>query len=109
MNSSRYCVALVTAPDIKTARLLAKKVLEGRLAACVNLVPKIESHYWWQGKMEQGSEVLMILKTTRPKLAALERSIIAHHPYETPEFVVLPITGGNKRYLTWLSESVKEA
>jgi len=107
MKPSRsYAVVLVTVPDLRTARRLAQSALRHRLAACVNLIPKIESHYWWQGRLAKGSEILMVLKTTRAKLAHLEKHILAAHPYDTPEFVVLPLAGGAKRYLAWLSESV---
>lgn len=106
MNAAgKYAVALVTAPDLKTARRLARAALEARLIACANLAPRLESHYWWQGKIERGSEVLLILKTTTARLAGLEKLIIAEHPYDTPEFIVLPLSGGNKRYLGWLRKS----
>ncbi len=101
-------VVLVTAPDLKTARSLAKAALEARLAACINLVPKIESHYWWEGKLESGGEVLMVLKTTTDALTDLEKLILIKHPYDTPEFVVLSMSGGNERYLDWLSRSLKD-
>ena len=108
MNPSRrFAVALVTAPDLKTARRLAKAALRARLIACANLVPAIESHYWWQGKLERGTEVLMMLKTTSPRLAALEKLIIAQHPYDTAEFVVLAIGQGSARYLEWLEKSAQ--
>lgn len=97
---------LVTAPDLKTARKLARAALEARLIACANLVPKVESHYWWQGKNMSGAEVLMLLKTTTARLAALEKLIVSKHPYDTPEFLVLPISRGNKQYLDWVAESV---
>ncbi len=97
---------LVTAPELITARVLAKAALKARLAACANLIPKIESHYWWQGKMESSAEVLILFKTTKAKLKALETLIVEKHPYDTPEFVVLPITAGNQRYLDWVSASV---
>jgi len=94
---------MVTAPDAKTARALARAVLEARLVACVNLIPGLESHYWWQGKLEAGKEVLMLLKTTRPRLAALEKLVLSKHPYDTAEFIVLPVISGAKRYLAWWS------
>ena len=105
ITSRRYAVVHVTAPDLKTARALAKAALEARLVACANLVPRIESHYWWQGKLESSAEVRLVFKTTRSRLRALEKVIVANHPYDTPEFVVLPVTGGNKRYLAWVSQS----
>jgi periplasmic divalent cation tolerance protein len=105
--SGKYAVVLVTAPDMKTARQLARAALEARLIACANLVPKIESHYRWQGKSMIGAEVLLILKTTTARLAALEKLICAKHPYDTPEFLVLSISHGNQRYLDWVAESVE--
>jgi periplasmic divalent cation tolerance protein len=102
----RYVIVLVTAPDRKTARLLARAALESRLVACANLVPGVESHYWWQGKLERSSEVLVMFKTTRRNLARLEKTILSLHPYDTPEFVVLPISTGSRRYLAWLDASV---
>ena len=99
-------MVLVTAPDVKSARKLARAALEARLIACANLVPRIESHYWWQGKIEAGAEVLLMMKTTTPRLRALEKLIHAKHPYDTPEFIVLPISRGSRRYLDWVQESV---
>ena len=100
-------MVLVTSPDVRTARKLARAALEARLVACANLIPKIESHYWWQGKIDSGTEVLLVLKTTTARLAALEKLVIARHPYDTPEFLVLPVSRGNKRYLDWVGQSVE--
>jgi periplasmic divalent cation tolerance protein len=102
MKPSQFRIALVTAPDLKTARRLARAALGARLIACANLIPRVESHYRWQGKIERGSEVLMILKTTAKCVQKLERLILAEHPYNTPEFVILDLIGGNQRYLDWL-------
>lgn len=99
-------IVLVTAPDLKSARILSGTALKARLVACANLIPKIESHYWWQGKLESSAEVLIIFKTTKAKLKALEKLIVEKHPYDTPEFIVLPITAGNKRYFDWINASV---
>jgi periplasmic divalent cation tolerance protein len=104
--AGKYAVVLVTAPDVKTARKLARAALAARLIACANLIPRIESHYWWQGKIERGAEVLLVLKTTLARLAALEKLIVAKHPYDTPEFIVLPISRGNQHYLDWVEQSV---
>jgi len=101
-SAAKFAIVLVTAPDLKTARALARSALEARLIACANLVPKIESHYWWRGKIESGVEVLLILKTRKSKLAVLEKLVIARHPYDTPEFLVLPLSAGSQRYLKWL-------
>ena len=106
-SASKFALVLVTAPDLKTARALAKTALQKRLAACVNLVPRIESHYWWEGKLEHGTEVLLLLKTSVSKLVALETCILAQHPYDTPEFLVVRLDTGSRRYLGWLGQSVR--
>ena len=107
-QASNALLVLVTAPNLDTSRALAKAALEARLVACANLLPKIESHYWWQGKIESAAEVLIIFKTTKAKLKALEKLIVAKHPYDTPEFLVLPILSGNRHYLDWVSRSVRQ-
>ncbi|HEX4263010.1 MAG TPA: divalent-cation tolerance protein CutA [Verrucomicrobiae bacterium] len=107
MKATNFRLALVTAPDLKTARRLARAALEARLIACANLVPRIESHYWWQGKIERGNEVLLILKTMTRHLPKLEKLIVAKHPYDTPEFLVIPLAGGNGRYLDWITTSCR--
>lgn len=105
MAKTQFKIILVTAPDLKTARRLARAALAARLIACANLIPKLESHYRWQGKLERSAEVLMVMKTTPTRVAALEKLILANHPYDTPEFVALNLAGGAKKYLTWLAAS----
>lgn len=107
MVKTKFFLILVTAPNRPTARRLARAVLEARLAACANLVPGIESHYWWQGRLERAGEVLILFKTTGDKVPALQKAILAAHPYDTPEFVVLALNSGSKRYLAWIGESVE--
>ena len=104
-SANSFAVVLVTAPDLKTARKLAKAALTAHLIACANLIPKLESHYWWQGKLETSAEVLLVMKTTRARLAKLEKLILAQHPYDTPEFVVLRLDKGSEKYLKWLQAS----
>ncbi|HUA38013.1 MAG TPA: divalent-cation tolerance protein CutA [Candidatus Sulfopaludibacter sp.] len=101
--ASNFVAVLVTAPDWKTARALTGAALRARLIACANLLPKIESHYWWREKIESGTEILLILKSQKSSLPALEKLILARHPYDTPEFLVLPLLAGNDRYLRWLN------
>ena len=105
--SNRFVIALVTAPDLKVARKLAQTILKARLVACANLLPKIESHYWWQGKLEKSAEVLILLKTTKANVGKLEQCVLGNHPYDTPEFIVLSATSGSKRYFDWITESVR--
>jgi len=108
-TAATFRVVLVTAPDLKTARALAKAALRARLAACANLVPGLESHYWWKGRLERSPEVLLILKTTASRAPALESLILARHPYDTPEFITLSPRHGSRRYLDWLSASCSRA
>jgi periplasmic divalent cation tolerance protein len=106
-SGKQLAIVLVTAPEMKTARKLAKAALTSRLAACVNLVPKLESHFWWQGKIDVAAEVLMIFKTSIPRLWLLEQLVLGQHPYDTPEFVVLPVTAATELYEEWWRASVR--
>ena len=105
-SAKSFKLVLVTAPDLKMARTLAKHALRARLVACANLVPGIESHYWWKGRLERGREILIVFKTRATRLAALERLILDHHPYDTPEILTVPLTQGTARYLTWIANSL---
>lgn len=105
-RSRKTFLVLVTAPNLRTARQLSRLALEQRLVACANLLPRIESHYWWKGKLDKASEVLLLMKTTESRLGALESLIKMKHPYETPEFVVVPAPRAADSYLLWwLKES----
>lgn len=104
-SAARFSLVLVTAPDLKTARMLARAALEAHLAACANLLPKLESHYWWKNKIESASEILIIFKAPKSKLAALEKLVCSRHPYETPEFLAFSLDCGNQKYLDWLDIS----
>lgn len=106
--AARFSIVLVTAPDLKTARRLAKGALEQKLVACANLLPKIESHYWWQGRIESSPEVLILFKTAQPKIAALEKFVLSGHPYDTPEIVSLPLKSSTEKYLAWLTNSLAQ-
>ena len=102
-----FAIVFVTVPDPKTVRSLAHATLAARLVACANLVPDIESHYWWKGKIESGTEVLLVLKARKSHLAALEKLILKEHPYDTPEFLVIPLSSGTCRYLEWLAACMR--
>jgi periplasmic divalent cation tolerance protein len=100
--ASQTHLILVTAPDLKTARELVTFALKQRYVACGNIIPKVESHYWWQGKLECSQECLIIFKSTEPMLAPLKALILEKHPYDVPEFVSLEIHSGSHPYLEWI-------
>jgi len=100
-------VIFITAVNTKEASKIARGLVEKKLAACVNMVPSVTSVFSWKGKIEPASEVLLIVKSVKRKLAALERFVRSCHSYEVPEIIALPIVGGNKDYLEWLHDSVR--
>jgi len=105
MNTD-YCIVLCTCPDSATAEIIARQIADLKLVACTNIIPHLTSIYPWQGKMVQGCEALLIMKTHQSKLEELEKSIVSVHPYEFPEFIALPIIYGNAPYLQWVNKVV---
>jgi periplasmic divalent cation tolerance protein len=101
-------IAMTTTPDLVVAKHLAESAINEKLAACVSFISGMESLYWWKGQIETTSEVLVLFKTHVSRLEALEKMIIAHHPYETPEFVVVPVESASEKYLAWLESSIGE-
>lgn len=99
-------VILCTAPDQATAQQLATLALEARLAACVTLLPGATSCYLWQGRIEQSSEVQMLLKCDSDHQQALCDLLKAAHPYDVPELLALPVQHGDSEYLSWLNASL---
>ena len=104
-NASAFCIVMVTVPDLDLARTIVRGVLNARLAACGNIVPGVESHYWWQGKLEQASEVLILFKTMISAVPQLEAHVTAAHPYETPEIITIDLTASSSKYLDWIVQS----
>ncbi len=103
-----YIVILVTTSNKKEARRIAVELLKKRLAACVNIIDKIESFFWWQGKVELSNEALMVIKSKKEKLAAITKLIKSMHSYEVPEIIALPIISGEEKYLRWIGESLRQ-
>lgn len=99
-------VVFMTAADVEEAGRLAETLVEKRLAACVQILPGMESVYRWQGKVERQREVLLIAKTTQSMFEELEREVRARHSYQTPEIVAFPLTAGSIPYLEWLKANV---
>lgn len=106
-SAGQFFVVLVTAPNLRTGRMLARAALQARLVVCANLVPGVESHYWWQGKLETSAEILIMFKTQKRQLGALEKLILEKHPYDTPEILALPVDAGTRKYLDWIEASLK--
>ena len=102
---NEFILILVTAPNIKLARSLVNAALKPKLAACANIIPSIESHYWWKEKLENEKEVLILFKTIKENITELEQTICNLHTYDTPEFVAVPIAYGNQKYLNWISDN----
>ncbi len=102
-------VIFVTAGNRREARRIAKRLVNSRLAACVNLTAPVESVYWWQRKVESSREVLLIIKTRRGLFPRVEAEIRKLHTYKTPEIICLPIIEGSADYLKWLDDSVTPA
>ncbi|XP_053328601.1 protein CutA isoform X2 [Spea bombifrons] len=98
----------VTCPNDKVAKDIARGLVERKLAACVNVIPQITSIYEWKGKIEEDSEILLMIKTRTSKVAALTEYVRSVHPYEVCEVISLPIEQGNPPYLKWLAETVPE-
>ncbi len=107
--SKQALVVLSTAPDESTAVALAEALVEARVVACVNLVPGVRSLYWWDGKVQDDAEVLMVCKTDAERLDAVTAAIVDQHPYDCPEVVALPIAGGSEGYLAWIDETLGAA
>ena len=103
-----YCCVFVTTPNVTVARKIAAAALKERLVACANIIPKIESHYWWKGQLESSSEMLMLLKTSKKRLEELERCVMKNHPYDTPEFVAVSLDEGSEKYLSWIDSSLEK-
>src|SRR6266550_466684 len=106
MDANDGIVVFITAANAKEAALLADMLLERRLAACVQILPAMESVYRWQGKIERQQEVLLIAKTTKFRFDELESNVRSIHSYETPEIVALPLAAGSPSYLEWLNSNV---
>ncbi|CAN0838822.1 Protein CutA, chloroplastic [Linum grandiflorum] len=107
-NSVPSIVVYVTVPNREAGKKLAHSIVKERLAACVNIVPGIESVYEWKGEIQTDSEELLIIKTRESLLESLTEHVKANHEYDTPEVISLPITGGSTEYLEWVKKSTRD-
>jgi periplasmic divalent cation tolerance protein len=107
-ESPQARIVLTSAGSARQAGMLAQALVEERLAACATLLPGATSIYRWKGQLETADEVVLLLKTTEERVAALESRLKQLHSYETPEFLVLKVEGGSAEYMAWLTGSVGE-
>ena len=101
-NKAKFLLVLTTCPGSITAKKIANNLVADNLAACVQIISGVQSFFRWVGKVDQKEEYVLIIKTTADRYAALQDRIIALHPYELPEIVTVPITGGLAGYLSWI-------
>ncbi|MBU1726853.1 MAG: divalent-cation tolerance protein CutA [Candidatus Omnitrophica bacterium] len=101
-----YIVIFITASNKKEADKIASALIEKKLAACVNIVEKIESVFWWQAKVDRSNEMLMVVKSKKSKFNKILKLVKSLHSYQVPEIIALPIVAGEKSYLSWIDDSV---
>jgi periplasmic divalent cation tolerance protein len=99
-------VVLCSCGDSEAARRIANALVDQRLAACVSILPAIESVYRWREKIESANEALLLIKTASHRFPALQEKILELHGYDTPEIIALPVVAGLEKYLGWLGEQV---
>lgn len=102
-----YRLVLCTAPSLRQARQLAGILLEKKAAACISLIPGLESHYCWKNKREKSREVLLLIKTRTSLYRKVEQLLKKNHPYEVPEILALPVEQGLEAYLGWIKKETK--
>ncbi|MBI5332599.1 MAG: divalent-cation tolerance protein CutA [Candidatus Aenigmarchaeota archaeon] len=103
----KYAAVYITASNIKEAKKLADLLVKERLAACINIIPNIESVYFWKGKLVNDKEVLMLGKTRKSLAKKIIETVKKHHSYTAPCITFLPIIDGNKEYLDWIGKRTK--
>ena len=101
-----YVIAYITARDQEEARRIGETVVREKLAACANIIPSMQSIYWWKGSIEDERESLLMLKTKKALAARLIKRVKELHSYEAPCVDIIPVTDGNKDYFKWIEESL---
>ncbi|MDB4459258.1 divalent-cation tolerance protein CutA [bacterium] len=107
-ETSKHALLMITTPDPDTARSIAQGALRKRLAACVQINSGVESHYWWDGKIQSAMETMVLFKTRKDSSENLAAFIQQSHPYDTPEIIELSITKGSESYLNWIDDQTKQ-
>ncbi len=106
MKEASRVVVFITAASQEEARKIAELLLNERKAACVNIVPRVDSLFWWQGKLDSAQESLLIVKTVARLLPEIIETVKKAHSYEVPEIIALPIISGNEDYLHWMDSEI---
>jgi periplasmic divalent cation tolerance protein len=101
-------LVLTNLSDVASARMLARTLVEQRLAACVNILPVVQSVYRWNDAVEEAAEVTLLIKTTTVRYAELEQAIRALHPYALPEVIAVPVSAGLPAYLGWIAQETRK-
>ncbi len=107
MEEFNYTVLLITTANTEEAQRISSMLLNQKKAACVNIVPKVSSLFWWQDKLDSAQESLLIVKTKTSLLNEIVTLVREIHSYDIPEIIALPIVGGNQDYLNWIGKEVK--
>lgn len=107
-EKSKYVVLYCTTGSLDEASNIAEHLVGNHVAACVNVVPSVRSIYWWNNKVCQDQEALMIIKTEQNRIPEVEQFIRKLHSYETPELIAIPVEYGMQEYLDWISKSLSE-
>lgn len=106
MTSPEHVVILVTAGSEAEADRIGTAILEERRAACVSIIPRTNSAFWWQGKLESAPESLLVIKTRTSQIDEIVDLVKRVHSYTVPEIIALPVIGGNREYLAWIDKEV---
>jgi len=106
IEQPNYVVVFITVKQAEEARKIAGDLVKRRLAACVNILPEMESYFWWKDKLETKKEILLTVKTKEALLPELTKAVKKLHSYSIPEIIALPITGGSRDYLEWIDSEI---
>ena len=107
--AERVLLALSTFPDAEMARRISNQLVSEHFAACANILPSVESIYRWKDKIESGNETLVLFKVSEVRQAAFQDKLRSLHPYDVPEIIFVPVTGGLPEYLQWVAENCGQA
>lgn len=103
-----YIIIFITVSSIEEAEKIAQGLLGKKLVACVNIIDNLKSLFWWQGKIDHAKEVLLVAKSKKTKFTSIIRLVKSLHSYEVPEIIAIPLVAGEKKYLRWIDESLRQ-